>query len=29
MIALQNSYGANAEMVEAVMEMFDQLLSIV
>jgi flagellar hook-associated protein 1 FlgK len=29
MIELQNSYGANAKMVQAVKEMFDQLLSIV
>jgi flagellar hook-associated protein 1 FlgK len=29
MIELQNSYGANARMVQAVKEMFDQLLSIV
>jgi flagellar hook-associated protein 1 FlgK len=29
MIELQNSYGANARMIQAVKEMFDQLLSIV
>jgi flagellar hook-associated protein 1 FlgK len=29
MIELQNSYGANAKMVQAVKEMFDQLLQIV
>jgi flagellar hook-associated protein 1 FlgK len=29
MIELQNSYGANARMVQAIKEMFDQLLSIV
>lgn len=29
MIELQNSYGANAKMVQAVKDMFDQLLSIV
>jgi flagellar hook-associated protein 1 FlgK len=29
MIELQNSYGANAKMVQAIKEMFDQLLQIV
>ncbi len=28
MIELQNSYAANAKMIQAVKEMFDQLLSI-